>query len=427
MTLEVITFGCRLNTYESELIKSAAIKAGLENTIIFNSCSVTSEAERQLGQAIRKSKKNNPQCKIIVTGCAAQTNAARYAAMTEVDLVLGNEEKTKSSHYSLLSTDYTEKVIVNDIMSIKETASQLIEGIEGRNRAFIQVQNGCNHRCTYCSIPFARGNNRSVPIGEIVAQTAKLLKNGYQEIVLTGVDITDYGLDLPGTPTLGQMMRRLLANLPELQRLRLSSIDVAEIDQDLIQLIANEPRLMPHFHLSLQSGDNLILKRMKRRHNREQVIDFCNQVRSLRPDAVFGADIITGFPTESEEMFQNTYNLIEEAQITYLHVFPYSEREDTPAARMPAIAVPIRKSRAKRLRELGKQMQFKHFKSQVGKVINLLLENSEKGYADDFSLVKLVSPITEGTTLISAKITSYTENYLIGEKINTFSRFPPSH
>ena len=332
MTLEIVTFGCRLNSYESEVMRGNAEKSGLDNAIIFNTCAVTAEAERQARQAIRRARKENPSAKIIVTGCSAQIKPETYAAMAEVDQVMGNEEKLDPVNYAprsnaLLNISASEKILVNDIMSVKETASHMVTSFDGRARAFVQVQNGCNHRCTFCIIPYGRGNSRSVPVGEIVAQTRALVENGYKEIVLTGVDISDYGSDLPGTPTLGQMMRRLLALVPELQRLRLSSIDAVEVDADLYKLIAEEPRLMPHIHISLQAGDDMILKRMKRRHSRKDALDFCQHVRNLRPDVVFGADIIAGFPTETEEMFINTLNMVSEADITYLHVFPYSARE----------------------------------------------------------------------------------------------------
>jgi threonylcarbamoyladenosine tRNA methylthiotransferase MtaB len=398
MTLEVVTFGCRLNSYESELIKKSASDAGLQNTIIFNSCAVTKEAERQLRQAVRKAKRANPDIKIIVTGCAAQISPEKYAQMPEVDKVIGNEEKTKSHSYSMVLPE-EEKILVNDIMSVKETASQLVEGFDGKTRAFLQVQNGCNHRCTFCIIPYGRGNSRSVPIGEIVNQTKLLLDNGYMEIVLTGVDITDYGKDLPGTPTLGQMVKRLLSNVPNLPRLRLSSIDVAEIDDELFEIITTHPRFMPHLHLSLQAGDNMILKRMKRRHSREQVIEFCNKVRSVRPEVVFGADIIAGFPTEKEEMFQNTVNIVSEAGLTYLHVFPYSEREGTPAARMPQVAPQIRKERAKILRELSEKEVQKLCDSHVGKTLKVLTESEHVGRTEDYSLVNFSEPQKPGVII----------------------------
>lgn len=406
--VEVVTFGCRLNAYESELIKKSATAAGLSNTIIFNSCAVTSEAERQLRQSIRKMKRANPLSKIIVTGCAAQINPQKYADMPEVDQVLGNEEKVKAKSYNF-STE--EKILVNDIMSIKETALQLIDGVEGKARAFLQVQNGCNHRCTFCTIPYGRGNSRSVAIGEIVNQTRILVENGYNEIVLTGVDITDYGKDLPGQPTLGQMIKRLLALVPNLGRLRLSSIDVAEIDQDLFWLVEHEKRLMPHLHLSLQAGDNMILKRMKRRHSREQVIEFCAKARQLRPDVVFGADIIAGFPTETEEMFENSLKIVQEAGLTFLHVFPYSERDGTPAARMPQVEKKVRKERAKKLRDLGAQMVARHNANQIGKTLSVIIESNDTARAEDFSLVKLSTTLAAGM-VIPFVVTSASGEYL---------------
>lgn len=407
MTLEVVTFGCRLNSYESELIKKSATEAGLTNAIIFNSCAVTSEAERQLRQAIRKAKRENPNAQIIVTGCAAQVNPTKYSNMEEVDKVLGNEEKVQAKSYS----ENFDEVAVNDIMSIKETALQMIEGFENKARAFLQVQNGCNHRCTFCIIPYGRGNSRSVAIGEIVSQVRTLTQNGYNEIVLTGVDVTDYGLDLPGKPTLGQMIKRLLALVPELQRLRLSSIDVAEIDEDLYKLIFEEKRLMPHLHLSLQAGDNMILKRMKRRHNREQVIEFCKLVRLKRPDVTFGADIIAGFPTETEEMFSNSLKIIDEADLIYTHVFPYSEREGTPAARMPSVPKNIRKERAKLLREAGQKRLHKHCQAQIGKTLKCIIESDGTARAEDFSLVEIKTDLKPGT-LVEIKI-----NSAVGEKL----------
>jgi threonylcarbamoyladenosine tRNA methylthiotransferase MtaB len=397
MTLQVITFGCRLNSYESELIKKSAEESGLENAIIFNSCAVTSEAERQLRQAIRKAKRDNPTAKIIVTGCAAQLHPDKYSSMSEIDKVIGNSEKTESKSYSFELE--SEKILVNDIMSVKETSPQLIDGLEGRARAFLQIQNGCNHRCTFCIIPYARGNSRSVPIGEIVNQCKSLVENGYHEVVLTGVDITDYGSDLPGAPKLGQMVRRLLNLVPDLKRLRLSSIDVAEIDDQLFEIIINEPRFMPHLHLSLQAGDNMILKRMKRRHSREQVIEFCKKVKKLRKEVVFGADIIAGFPTETDEMFDNTAKIVEEAGLTYLHVFPYSEREGTPAARMPQVEKKVRKQRAKILRDIGKEQTLLHYKSQIGNKLEVITENENLARAQDFSLVKLNFNSTPGQLL----------------------------
>lgn len=409
MTLEVVTFGCRLNTYESELIKKSATEAGLENAIIFNSCAVTSEAERQLRQAIRKARRENPDAEIIVTGCAVQVNSAKYSSMPEVNKVLGNEEKVVANSY--LSA--TEPVLVNDIMSIKETALQMIEGFENQARAFLQVQNGCNHRCTFCIIPYGRGNSRSVPIGEIVNQIRALTANGYNEVVLTGVDVTDYGLDLPGQPSLAQMIRRVLALVPELKRLRLSSIDVAEINEEMYELIFNEKRLMPHLHLSLQAGDNMILKRMKRRHNREQVIEFCKLVKSKRPEVTFGADIIAGFPTESDEMFKNSLDIINEAGLVYLHVFPYSEREGTPASKMPSVPKNIRKERAKLLREAGMINLVEHCKMQIGKTLSCIIESNSTARAEDFSLVQVETNLPIGS-VVDIQITNSSQDKLIG-------------
>lgn len=409
MSVEVITFGCRLNTYESELIKQSANQAGLENTLIFNSCAVTSEAERQLRQAIRKARKEHPHHKIIVTGCAAQIDPAKYDAMPEVDVVMGNKEKTSKDAYLI----HSERVIVNDIMSVQETASHLVDTFEGKTRAFLQVQNGCNHRCTFCIIPYGRGNSRSVPLSDIVTQTTKMVEAGYNEVVLTGVDITSYGSDLPGSPTLGQTIKRLLHLVPNLQRLRLSSIDVAEIDVDLFDLLINEPRMMPYLHLSLQAGDDMILKRMKRRHNRQQVLDFCANVRSKRSEVTFGADIIAGFPTEDETMFQNTLNIVQEAGLTWLHVFPYSERSGTPAARMPQVAKALRKERARLLRIEGSMMIRQHYNKLLNKRVNALIENDNNARAEDFSLIHFHGEATPGTVR-QILITDLIDDKLIG-------------
>jgi len=395
MKQEVVTFGCRLNGYESEVIKNNLVSSGMDNVIVFNTCSVTKEAERQARQAIRRAKRENPECKLIVTGCSAQINPEQYAKMTEVDQILGNEEKLQAKSYNLSIAD-TEKVLVNDIMSVKETASHMVSSIEGRARAFVQVQNGCNHRCTFCIIPFGRGNSRSVPIGEVVAQVKHLVASGYREVVLTGVDITDYGKDLPGEPTFSQMIRRLLALVPDLPRLRLSSVDVAEMDEEMFAMIANEPRLMPHFHISLQAGDDMILKRMKRRHKRQDVIDFAKRVRSLRPDAAFGADIIAGFPTETDEMFENTLQLVHEAGLQYLHVFPYSIREGTPAAKMPQVPGNIRKERAARLRAAGEVELAKHLAQFVGKKMHVIVEKENFARGENFAPVRLNSPLNPG-------------------------------
>jgi threonylcarbamoyladenosine tRNA methylthiotransferase MtaB len=411
---EIVTFGCRLNSYESEAIKEK-LNGSNEKIIIFNTCAVTEEAERQALQAIRKASKTKPDYKIIVTGCAAQINPEKFSSLKEVFRVIGNEEKFDKSSYS---TNSSEKILVNDIMSIKETASHLVTNFEGKSRAFVQVQNGCNHRCTFCTIPFGRGNSRSVPMGEIVKQVKILVENGYNEIVLTGVDITDYGLDLPGKPSFGQMIKRLLNNVPSLPRIRLSSVDVAEIDDELKELIVSEPRLMPHFHISLQAGDNMILKRMKRRHSREDVIEFCDFVRKYHPNASFGADIIAGFPTETEEMFNNTKNLISEAGLHFLHVFPYSERAGTPAARMPQVEKQIRKNRAKILREEGQKQLEQLQKEQIDKTCFALIESENTVKTENFLAVRINNLIGNTGSIIKIRIDEYNNNILLGREIS---------
>ena len=383
---EVVTFGCRLNVYESEVMKNHAKKAGLQDAIIFNTCAVTKEAERQARQSIRKARRENPDEKIIVIGCSAQVNPKMYSDMAEVNQVIGNDLKLKAETWGLESE---EKVLVNDIMSVKETASHMLTGFEDRSRAFIQVQNGCDHRCTFCIIPYGRGNSRSVPIGVIVEQVRALVVAGYKEIVMSGVDITSYGPDLPGAPTLGQMIRRVLVLVPEVPRLRLSSLDPVESDDDLWRLIAEEPRFMPHLHLSLQAGDDLILKRMKRRHLRDDVIKMCERARGYRADIAYGADIIAGFPTETEEMFQRTMDIVEECDLTFLHVFPYSEREGTPAAKMPSVDKAIRKERAKRLRELGEAQVQKFLNQNMNKQVQAIVEKDNFARAENFALIKL--------------------------------------
>ncbi len=393
---ELVTFGCRLNSFESEVMRTHAEEAGLNNSIIFNTCAVTAEATRQARQAIRRAKRDNPEAHIIVTGCAAQINPAEFEAMDEIDVVLGNDEKLQGESWTDLAKNNHERVMVNDIMSVKETAGHMIDGLEGRARAFVQVQNGCDHRCTFCIIPYGRGNSRSVPAGEVVTQVKKLVENGYREVVLTGVDITSYGPDLPGKPSLGSMIKSVLKAVPELARLRISSIDSIEIEQDkdLVDVILHEPRLMPHLHLSLQAGDNMILKRMKRRHSREDAIRFCQMVRRIRPNVTFGADIITGFPTETEEMFQQSLNLVDECGLTWLHVFPYSEREGTPAARMPKVTKDVRKERAARLRAKGEEAVEALFQTLSGSTANVLIERVGKkgfatGHTEEFAPVKI--------------------------------------
>lgn len=415
MTIDVVTFGCRLNTYESEVMRQHAQTAGLKDTIIFNTCAVTKEAERQAQQAIRRARRKNPDANIIVTGCAAQVAPEKYGAMAEVNAVLGNEEKMHAQSYSFMPE--TEAVRVNDIMSVKETAEHMIGGFEGKARAFVQVQNGCDHRCTFCIIPFGRGNSRSVPMGEIVKQVRELVAAGYKEVVMTGVDISAYGADLPGKPTLGQMTRRLLAQVPELPRLRISSIDAIEVDEDLFAVIAEEPRLMPHMHLSLQAGDDMILKRMKRRHLREDALALIKRLRAARPDMVLGADFIAGFPTETEEMFANTLKLVEEADITYLHVFPYSEREGTPAARMPPVNKSERKARAARLRKLGEQQVARFLECQVGRECDVLIERDGVGRNEHFATVKLADNAHETGAIVRVKITGHDGQYLQGEYV----------
>ncbi len=397
---EVITFGCRLNAYESEVIKNNLESAGVADAVVFNTCAVTKEAERQAKQSIRKYIRENPGRKVIVTGCAAQIDPVSYSGIDGVFKVIGNEEKMKAETFKSMSLPETEKVLVNDIMSITETASHLITSMEDKARAFMQVQNGCNHRCTFCIIPYGRGNSRSVPVGEVVKQAEILVSHGYQEIVLSGVDITDYGSDLPGNPKLGQMMRRLLKLVPGIKRLRLSSVDVAEIDEDIFWLVENEPRFMPHFHLSLQSGDDMILKRMKRRHSRNDILAFAEKVRKIRPDIVFGADIIAGFPTEDDEMFENTLNIIAEAGIIHGHIFPYSEREGTPAAKIPndkQVPKKIRKERAARLREACKHELEKFVQSRVGGFEDIIVESGDIGRTEHFIQVKLVEKYETGS------------------------------
>ncbi|MER9413729.1 MULTISPECIES: tRNA (N(6)-L-threonylcarbamoyladenosine(37)-C(2))-methylthiotransferase MtaB [unclassified Mesorhizobium] len=394
--IDVVTFGCRLNTYESEVMRREAESAGLGalkgGAIIFNTCAVTAEAVRQARQSIRKARRENPAARIIVTGCAAQTEPQNFAAMDEVDLVLGNEEKLKANSYRALpdfGVNDSEKARVNDIFSVRETAGHMVDAIDGRARAFVQVQNGCDHRCTFCIIPYGRGNSRSVPMGAVVEQVKRLVGNGYAEIVLTGVDMTSFGADLPGAPKLGKLVKTILKQVPDVRRLRLSSIDSIEADDDLLDAIATEPRLMPHLHLSLQSGDDMILKRMKRRHLRDQSIRFCEDVRKLRPAIVFGADIIAGFPTETEEMFQNSIKIVEECGLTHLHVFPFSPREGTPAARMPQVRRELVKQRAAQLRAAGEAAYRRHLSSLPGTRQTILIERDGVGRTEGFTLAGL--------------------------------------
>ncbi|HYJ58020.1 MAG TPA: tRNA (N(6)-L-threonylcarbamoyladenosine(37)-C(2))-methylthiotransferase MtaB [Methyloceanibacter sp.] len=397
--LEIITFGCRLNAYESEVMREHANAARLSGAVIVNTCAVTGEAVRQARQAIRRARRAHPDAKIIVTGCAAQIDPDRFAAMEEVDHVIGNQEKLEVNTFAGLGIEGSERVKVNDIMSVRETASHLIEGFGARARAYVQIQNGCDHRCTFCVIPFGRGPSRSVPAGEVVAQVRRLAEKGYAEIVLTGVDITAYGKDLPGEMTLGKLVRSVLRLVPELPRLRLSSIDSVEADPQLIAAIAEEERLMPHLHLSLQSGDDLTLKRMKRRHARADSVAFCEAMRSARPDLVFGADLIAGFPTETETMFGNSLSLVDDCGLTFLHVFPYSAREGTPAARMPQVHGAVVARRAGELREKGLASLKAHLAGAKGRRINVLMENERQGRSADFTPVRLAADASAGALL----------------------------
>ncbi|MBS0277311.1 MAG: tRNA (N(6)-L-threonylcarbamoyladenosine(37)-C(2))-methylthiotransferase MtaB [Proteobacteria bacterium] len=408
---EIVTFGCRLNAYESEAMRARVGEAGLSNAIIFNTCAVTAEAVRQSRQAIRKARRENPAARIIVTGCAAQTEPETYSGMDEVDLVLGNAEKLEAKNYFI-----NERVRVNDIMSVRETASQMIDSFDGRARAFLQVQNGCDHRCTFCIIPYGRGNSRSVGLGEVVAEARRLTEAGFPEIVLTGVDLTSYGHDLPGTPSLGALVRKILKLVPELKRLRLSSIDSIEADDELLRAIAEEERLMPHFHLSAQSGDDMILKRMKRRHGRADTIAFCNEVRRVRPDAAFGADLIAGFPTETDAMFENTRALIDDAGLSYLHVFPFSPRKGTPAARMPQVARDVVKDRAARLRAKGDAALAVHLSSRIGSEQALLVEKPGLGRTACFAQAQFDGGAQPGE-IVRVRITAATPTHLIAEAI----------
>jgi threonylcarbamoyladenosine tRNA methylthiotransferase MtaB len=387
--LDVITFGCRLNAYESEVIRREAAAAGLADAVIINTCAVTAEATRQARQAIRKARRDNPHARIVVTGCAAQLEPARFAAMAEVDLVLGNAEKLSAASYRGFGLATQEKVRVNDIMAVRETAAHMIDAFTGRTRAFLQVQNGCDHRCTFCVIPYARGPSRSVPLGAAVDQARRLVEGGHAEIVLTGVDITAYGADLPGRPSLGSLARAVLRQVPELKRLRLSSIDSIEADEALMAAFAEEERLMPHVHLSLQSGDDMILKRMKRRHSRGQAVAFCKSLRRLRPDMAFGADLIAGFPTETDEMFANSLAIVEECGLSFLHVFPFSAREGTPAARMPQLPRALVKQRAARLRAEGARALARHLEAQRGATHPVLFETGQTGRTPQFTQVEI--------------------------------------
>ncbi len=389
------TLGCRLNAYETEAMKRMAEEAGVSDAVVINTCAVTAEAVRKARQEIRRLRRENPDAKLIVTGCAAQTEPETFAAMAEVDTVIGNTEKMSPETWAGMAADFigeTERVQVNDIMSVTETANHLIDGFGTRSRAYVQVQNGCDHRCTFCIIPYGRGNSRSVPAGVVVDQIKRLVDQGYNEVVLTGVDLTSWGADLPAEPKLGDLVMRILKLVPDLPRLRISSIDSIEVDENLMQAIATEPRLMPHLHLSLQHGDDLILKRMKRRHLRDDAIRFSEEARKLRPEMTFGADIIAGFPTETEAHFENSLRLIEDCALTWLHVFPYSPRQGTPAARMPQVNGKAIKDRARRLREAGDLAVERHLSAQMGRTHQVLLEAADMGRTEQFTEVSFVTP-----------------------------------
>ena len=409
------TLGCRLNSYETESMRNMVGTVGLNNAVVINTCAVTHQAVSKSRQEIRRLRRENPNSTLIVTGCAAQIDPMGFSKMGEVDFVLGNSEKMRPDIWSNLASGApveSERVQVDDIMSISETASHLIDGFGTRSRAYVQIQNGCDHRCTFCTIPFGRGNSRSVPAGVVVEQIKRLVQKGYNEIVLTGVDLTSWGADLPTHPKLGNLITRILRLVPDLNRLRISSIDSIEVDEQFLDAIATERRLMPHFHLSLQHGDDLILKRMKRRHLREDAILFCEQVRKLRPEVTFGADIIAGFPTESDEHFENSIKLVEECGLTWLHIFPYSKRDGTPAARMPQIDGRTIKSRAELLRSLGKKVRSKHLKEQIGREHKVLMESSVLGRTEQFAEVLFSSPKQEGS-IVDATISDASNSQLM--------------
>ncbi|HVY89059.1 MAG TPA: tRNA (N(6)-L-threonylcarbamoyladenosine(37)-C(2))-methylthiotransferase MtaB [Hyphomonadaceae bacterium] len=394
-SVDILTLGCRLNSYESEVMRGHAEAAGLKDAVIVNTCAVTAEAVRQAKQTIRRARRERPYAAIIVTGCAAQIDPTSFADMPEVTRVIGNAEKMKAETFSPLSLlGDTERVRVNDIMSVRETAAHLVDGLDGRARAFVQVQTGCDHRCTFCIIPYGRGNSRSVPAGEVVDQVRRLVGTGHYEIVLTGVDLTSWGADLPNAPKLGNLVARILKLVPDLKQLRLSSIDAIEIDEPLFEALAHEPRIAPHLHLSFQSGDDMILKRMKRRHSRADAINLCNRLREARPEMAFGADLIAGFPTETDEMFENTLRSVDACGIDYLHVFPYSPRPGTPAAKMPQVARDVVKARAARLREKGAERLGLRLDRHVGATSLALVEKGNRARLPDFTPVRIdgISP-----------------------------------
>ena len=412
----IITLGCRLNAYESDVVRQNAEDAGLDDAIIVNTCAVTAEAVRQATKTIRRLRRENPSSRIIVTGCAAQIEPERFAALREVDHVIGNAEKMRPETFAGLSTAGSERVQVDDIMSVRETAGHLIAGFGSRTRAYVQVQNGCDHRCTFCIIPFGRGPSRSVPAGEIVAHVRRVVAGGCREVVLTGVDITSYGTDLPGTPSLGALVRQILKLVPELQRLRLSSIDQVEADEQLMRAIAEEERLMPHLHLSMQAGDDMVLKRMKRRHTRADAVKFCKDVLRMRPDTVFGADLIAGFPTETDAMFANSLSIVDDCNLTYLHVFPFSPRAGTPAARMPQVERRIVKERAARLRDKGAGTLSRFLDRHANSEVQLLVEKGGVGRTPQFAEMRVPAAIPAGA-LVRARVSGHDGQRLAGEVV----------
>jgi threonylcarbamoyladenosine tRNA methylthiotransferase MtaB len=426
---DIVTFGCRLNAYESEVMRQHADAAGLDDIIIVNTCAVTAEATRQARQSIRRMKRERPETPIVVTGCAAQIDPKQFADMPEVATIIGNQEKLEAKSFASLAASGldlsgAERVQVNDIFSVKETAGHLIAGFGERARAFVQIQNGCNHRCTFCVIPYGRGNSRSTGVGEVVDQIKNLVGRGYNEVVLTGVDITSFGEDLPGNQTLGTLVQKILTLVPDLPRLRISSIDSIEVDEPLYDAIIGDSRVMPHLHLSLQAGDNMILKRMKRRHLREEAIEFCQRVSKARPEMVYGADIIAGFPTETEEMFENSLKLVEDCDLTWLHVFPYSEREGTPAAKIPnKVPKAVRKERAGRLRDLGQRQEQKLFERSLGKDAMVLIEREREdgtahGHSEQFIPVTVANGGKAGD-MVPVKLTGIDGGCMVGTAITT--------
>jgi threonylcarbamoyladenosine tRNA methylthiotransferase MtaB len=415
MGVDLVTFGCRLNVVESEAMKQAALEAGHDNLVIVNSCAVTAEAVRQARQTIRRLKRERPDTRIVVTGCAAQIEPEKFASLTEVSTIIGNAEKTKSATWAALAKNNAgvARIQVSDIMAVTQTARQVPDRFEGHTRAFVEVQNGCDHRCTFCVIPFGRGNSRSTPVGQVTDQIARLVDQGYAEAVLTGVDLTSYGPDLPGAPRLGTLVKAILRDVPGLRRLRLSSIDSVEADDELLDAIASDKRLMPHLHLSLQAGDDLILKRMKRRHLRDDAIRFCETVRGLRPDIAFGADIIAGFPTETEEMFQRSIELVDACGLSSLHVFPYSARPGTPAAKMPPVPADQIKDRARRLREKGAEALSRHLDRLIGSEQEILVERGGIGRTPCFTPVRVGDGQIAGTVMTSVRIISHNHRELM--------------